>query len=287
MPPIGYFYRVMKANVHDMDNAGDETMLLAEQAPEAMTDRLLRANLFKDKLLAIIGHDLKSPLNNIQSVISSLQEEYISDAERPRLMTLLMESVDCTLQMLDNLLAWAARNYSCDLQEADTLRETFNIHALVNTAIETVRILAARKGIMLINNVSIGLAVFADRQQMLFVLRNVIHNAIKFSYPNQRVFISARRNGAKVEISVTDFGAGIPARHQEVLFQMGTRATQTGTQNEKGGGLGLILCKDFVDHNGGSIRIESQEGEGTRVIITLEAPAAHPSYGRRVRQAAN
>ena len=140
---------------------------------------------------------------------------------------------------------------------------------------------------MLINNVSIGLMVFADLQQILFVLRNTIHNAIKFSYPNQRVFIGAHRNGSKVEISVTDFGAGIPAQQQEVLFRLDRRATQPGTQNEKGAGLGLILCKDFVEQNAGTIRIESREGEGTRVIITLETSPGRASYGRQVRQAAN
>lgn len=250
-----------------------------EQNPAAQLDALLRANFFKDKLLAVIGHDLKSPLHTIQSTLALVQDESLSAAEKNYLLKMLPGCVDSALHMLDNLLDWAAQNYYCDVRHAKAKKEPLNIHTIVDTAISSVRHLALKKGIGLINNVWTSLTVHADLQQILFVLRNAISNAIKFSYPNDRIFISAGRQGTKAEISVIDFGMGMSAERIQSLFNMDKRVSREGTQKEKGAGLGLILCKEFVENNGGDIRIESKEGEGTRLIISLDCPV---TSGRRI-----
>jgi two-component system sensor histidine kinase/response regulator len=239
-----------------------------EQANENELKNLRSANAFKDKLFAIIGHDLKSPLNNVKGTILLLQDDTLSPNERKEILSMLLSSVDNSLQVLNNLLDWASQKYYGGILNVKTKDERLSMFELVNQSISFVKYHAVKKIITVTNKVPLNVFVNADLQQMLFILRNLISNAIKFSYENAEVIVEAVLNGKVVETSIIDLGTGISDKRISSLFQIDTRSSQEGTSNEKGAGLGLILCKEFVEDNGGEIWITSDGKIGTIVKFT-------------------
>ena len=239
---------------------------------EIELQNLRNANAFKDKLFAIIGHDLKGPLNNVKGLVMLLQDDAIPADERKQILSMLLSSVDNSVQFLDNLLEWAAQKYYAGVLKMNTKDEALSMFDLANQAVSFVKHHAVKKGIKLVNEIPLNLSVIADLQQMLFILRNLISNAIKFSYEKGEVIVEAVLNDKKkVEVSVIDHGTGMSTDRINSLFQIDRRSSQEGTNNEKGAGLGLILCKEFVENNGGEIWVESDGKNGTTIKFTVNA----------------
>jgi signal transduction histidine kinase len=183
-------------------------------------------------------------------------EEYID---------IVYNSANNTLVLLDNLLVWAVSQN----KEKNFHPVKINLFDLLREEIESLKTLADQKQIEMSHSVETCLNVTADLQMVKTVLRNLINNAIKYSNPNGEIRIMACELKKFVEVSVIDNGIGISDENQKKLFKVDSFHSTPGTHNEKGTGLGLLLCKEFIELHGGNIRIDSQPGKGSRFAFTL------------------
>lgn len=230
--------------------------------------KLRDANLTKDKFFSIIAHDLRSPFTSILGFSRLLNEEYddFSDEERRMMIKQILSSTESTFQLLDNLLTWARSQ----LGRTTYLPESFDIESLIVETLNQSIPQAKIKGITLKAMVSDKTKVFADMNMIRTVLRNLISNAIKFSYEGSTVTVETTKEKEKIKVCVTDTGTGIEPKTLKAIFSLDEKVPSTkGTANEKGTGLGLILCKEFVEKNGGNISVESTIGEGSKFCFTV------------------
>lgn len=238
---------------------------------QAQNEELERSNDIKNKLFSIISHDFRSPLSSLQGVINIMNSQSLSPEEIKQIFDSLSTKVQNTTNMLDNLLKWT-RN---QMQGIRVDPKHFTVPDMAEEVINSLTILAEKKKVSLHHNISQNVAVYADPEMTRMILRNLISNAIKFTLPGDSVTVEASpTKDQKVVISVTDTGLGISPENMGKLFQLKDHTTY-GTANEKGTGLGLILCKDFVEKNGGEIWVESEEGKGSAFYFTL---LTQPTY---------
>lgn len=236
--------------------------LLEKQAIE-----LQKINSTKDKFFSIIAHDLKSPFNAIIGFTDLLLSNFNHLDEETLLKGIktIENASHQAYKLLENLLLWA---------QNQTGRERYNPEILhLNKQIrESVHILestALNKGIRIVNNIKDNYYILADRNMIDTILRNLISNAIKFSYSGANVFISGNDSDGEVNISVSDHGTGIPQEKLDAIFEIDKRTSTVGTENEQGSGLGLVLCKDFIVRQGGKIWVESTLGKGSTFTFCL------------------
>lgn len=235
------------------------------------TEKKLRdINAIKDKLFGIIAHDLKSPFNAQMALLELLVEEggSFSAEQRRHFVSMLQDSAQHSFSLLDNLLLWS---------RTQTGRIPFkpvelNLCKIVNEALKAYQLSASLKQIKLIAaDTDANLKVKADHEMVNTVLRNLISNAIKFTAAGGSVTVSCKSlDSEQVQIAVSDTGAGIPEKTLKKLFTSQNIASTPGTENEKGTGLGLIICKEFVERNGGKIQAKSQNGKGSTFCFTLK-----------------
>lgn len=222
----------------------------------------------KDKFFSIIAHDLKGPVGNLNSFLSFMTMHYdkISKEEFQQDLILLESASNKIKDLLENLLTWA-RSQRGDMQYKP---QVISIFELTKTNVQLFQPSANNKKIILVNNVPIDLKVYADSQMITTVLRNLIGNAIKYTNENGKVIISAQTNSQQVEIIVEDSGVGMNSNISENLFRIDVKHFSTeGTKGEKGTGLGLILCKEFIDRHQGRIWAESQIDKGSKFHFTI------------------
>jgi signal transduction histidine kinase len=234
---------------------------------------LSKTIVVKDKFFSIISHDLRNPFKAINLVTHSLYENFavMSETEKLSAIRAVCDTSEQAGKLLENLLLWSLA------QKIDIPYRAQKIALAepVNSSIDLLTLTAQKKGIQIVNNLTETYWVEADTNMMITILGNLINNAIKFSYPGTSVIISAKTAGDKVEVSVSDSGTGISAEDQLLLFRLDTVIKQTGTQNEQGTGMGLILCREFVEKQGGTIRVESQPGKGSTFIFTVLKATDH------------
>jgi two-component system sensor histidine kinase/response regulator len=225
----------------------------------------------KDRLFSIIGHDLRGPLGTLMMLMESLAapDSNYNEAEIKKYMSMLKDSSKTAFDLLENLLNWA-RSQQKLVQYEPTVN---NIKEIVDEDIKILKITAETKSISIKNNVDGALAAFFDKNCILTVLRNLISNALKFTQDGGSIKVSAKKSEDYIEISVTDSGVGMSRESVKKLFRKNLIQSTRGTSGEKGTGLGLLLCKDFVEGNNGKIWVESEEGRGTTILFTL--PLAH------------
>lgn len=237
-------------------------MLLAKQAKE-----LQELNATKDKFMSIIAHDLRSPFNAIIGFSDLMVKNFHQLDEETFLKGLkIIESASShAYKLLENLLIWA-RNQTGKSQFNP---EILNLGQQVNEALKTIESTAVHKNITFSTSVNKSLQVFADRNMLDSIIRNLVTNAIKFSFKGKKIKISAVSSENEVCISVTDKGIGISPDRLAAIFEIDKHTNTSGTENELGSGLGLILCKDFVTRHNGKIWIESTLNKGTKVSFTL------------------
>jgi len=230
--------------------------------------KLRDANLTKDKFFSIIAHDLRSPFTSILGFSRLLNEEYddFSDEERKMMIRQILSSTESTFQLLDNLLTWARSQLGRTVFNP----EPFDIEALIVETLNQSVPQAKIKSITLKALVADKPRVFGDVNMIRTVLRNLISNAIKFSYEGSSVIVETTRQKDHIVICVSDSGTGIEPKTLKALFSLDEKVTSTkGTANEKGTGLGLILCKEFIEKNGGTITAESKVGEGSKFCFSI------------------
>jgi two-component system, sensor histidine kinase and response regulator len=226
---------------------------------------LEKSNAVKNRLFSIVSHDLRSPLNSLQGIVSLMEIKTLSEAETKKISSMIALQVNTTAHLLDNLLSWA-KNQMESLQAAP---KEFDLQHAIAEGIQLMQWSADSKNIKLKNEIENAIPVIADTAMIDIVIRNLIGNAIKFSKANDVVSVTAIPNGKFVKVIVKDTGQGISLENQSKIFINGDTFTTPGTSNEKGTGLGLGLCKELVEKNGGRIWFESQPGKGSSFMFTI------------------
>ena len=243
-----------------------------ELVAELEIQELKQSNITKDNLISIIGHDLKNPLTGIVGFSEMLGEEYltISREQIKEYQTIIHRQSKSMFDLLENLLMWSrAQSGKIKVQpiEIDIRKMTESCFELLETA-------AVNKKISLVNNVPKTIRAYADSMMVLTVIRNLISNAIKFTPVGGRINVEGAVQVGNVIVSISDNGVGISPDKIEKVFENSQMTSSIGTLGEKGTGLGLYICKEFVEINDGRIWIESERNVGTTVFFTLpEKPA--------------
>ena len=239
---------------------------------EIQKGQLKELNQLKDKLFSIISHDLKGPLNSLRSVLDLVSKGGLSADELQELTGSLNERVNQTYHLLENLLNWAKSQ-----MEGKTINpQEIDIRELAQANQKLFAKIAEDKHIEIINQVPQDSFVFADKDMINLVIRNLISNAIKFTDSHGKIMISSEidKNG-KRKVSISDNGQGIPQEKQALLFDIRNSFSTLGTKEEAGTGLGLGLCKDSIEKNHGRIWVESQEGVGSTFHFVLPIENKH------------
>jgi PAS domain S-box len=232
-------------------------------------DRLLKLNQTKDRLFSIIGHDLRGPLGNIRSLSymmnDTMREKLSSDVLR--ITQILENSSEQALKLLENLLVWA-KSQTGGIQFNP---QAFTLNKLVNETLEVLLSSATQKQISFENKIPADLMIYADYQMISLVIRNLVSNAIKFTHRNGTISIACDISDNQITIRVSDSGIGIPKDIMDQLFSLNKSTRRNGTDKEFGSGLGLILCKEFIDAHQGKIGVESSSENGSVFFFTIPA----------------
>jgi PAS domain S-box-containing protein len=230
----------------------------------AKSTELEDLNKLKDKLLSIVSHDFRSPLNSLRGTLSLFLNGVISNDELGKLTESLMEKLDNTYNLLENLLNWA----KSQMQGTKVYIKEINLKSISEDCVGLLSPIAEKKLVKINNNIGYRSKAMADNEMIKLVMRNLISNAIKFSSAGDQIELDARVNCEKIIVSIQDSGTGISNENQDRIFRPENFST-VGTSNEAGMGLGLLLCKDFVEKNGGKIWFESEFEKGSTFYFTL------------------
>ncbi|SFM93709.1 Signal transduction histidine kinase [Chitinophaga sp. YR627] len=255
---------------HRNTQVQQQNMIILEQ-----NTALGNGNQVKDKIFSVISHDLRSPLAILEGLLFLLRDEKMSEEQFRIFSHELWRDVKNTAYMMDNLLQWA----SSQMKGIHVTPDDFDISNILKNEFELLQSLARQKEITLTHELQRPLMVYADPDMIRLVLRNLISNAIKFTPINGSVSISYLLLPEKIEIVVQDTGIGIAVADQVKVFSNIYYST-SGTQNEKGCGLGLPLSKDFIERNNGKIWFNSVFGKGTSFHFTLPLSAEEEPYSR-------
>ncbi len=224
-------------------------------------------NNTKDKFLSIIAHDLKNPFNAILGFSELMLQSFenLDDATLLKGLKTIESASTHAFKLLENLLAWA-NNQTGRTQYNP---EKINLKDQVEESLSLIESIAISKEISVTVQVKKSFHTFADRNMLDTIMRNLISNAIKYSYKGSKVKITADKKENEFHISVTDRGVGIPPDKVLAIFEIDKRRNTLGTENEQGTGLGLILCKDFVERHRGKIWVESIPDKGSKFTFSL------------------
>ncbi len=226
---------------------------------------LEKTNATKDKMFSVISHDLRAPLGGMKSMLDLIFNDKKQDKPvSEKSLVSLKNAADHTYNLLENLLYWSRsqrERLECDPQ-------LINIYDLVTENIELMQTMAQNKGLEIKNQIPDNTYVYADNNMIKTVVRNLIFNAVKFTSEGY-IALSTKEKDEKILIIVEDTGVGIKEDDIQKIMDTKKYFTTYGTKREKGSGLGLNLCLDFVHRNKGEIDIESQYGKGTKVTFSL------------------
>ncbi len=227
-------------------------------------EELEKLNAEKNKLMSIVAHDLRSPLGSIQNFLELLTQHELDEAQKIDIENELLNSTKNTLAMLSKLLDWS----KSQLHGVSAQLECLNVQTLFEPTLNLERNTAARKNISLDYYFDPSASIYADSDMMQLILRNIVGNAIKFTSMGGHIMVKAEAQGMNCLISVQDDGIGMSPEKQRSVFSLNVEST-FGTNNEKGVGLGLMLCMEFIKAQNGKIWLESEPGKGTCFYVLV------------------
>lgn len=236
-----------------------------KEAPSIQSAKLQQLNALQSKLFSVISHDLRGPINNLQMLLDLLTRKLMSGEEFFVVSDKLSANLGVTQRTLENLLNWSLSQ----MDGIKTERQHIHIRSAIEESFRLLEETALRKKITVRLPDATPVLVEADPNQLQLVLRNLIHNAIKFSKVGDDVSINVNVQDRLCYVTIKDNGIGMSAEEIDSLETSKNPFTKEGTDHEKGTGLGLLLCKEFIERNGGTIRIQSKPGEGTEIAFSL------------------
>ncbi|MBL6447009.1 tetratricopeptide repeat-containing sensor histidine kinase [Fulvivirga sp. 29W222] len=250
-----------------------EMLAFKNEKIRSQREDLRRLNQDKDQLFSIISHDIKGPLNSLRGFSHLLihHVDKISPDEIREMGAQINQSLENLNELLDNLLAWSTRQSG----QGKLRIEEININDLIHKNIELYSLTAASKQIRLVDNTEGDVIALADYNSVHTILRNLISNSLKFSYPNSDIVIGAMQYQDHVSVTVKDEGVGMSEAVVSELFNLSKQKSQKGTSNERGTGFGLILCQQLVTENNGTISVKSEVRRGSEFTFTLPVPNSH------------
>lgn len=227
-------------------------------------EELKEANLFKDKVFSVISHDLKSPVSSLTGMLELLKLNSLSREEKSKIIENLDLALKSTKNLLENILIWANPKLGNGKQIS-----RFDLQSIIDEVFQLFSLQAKAKKISLVSYVYPGIKVKTDKNVLRLVLRNLISNALKFTGSGGKIEVSIEIQNQNITLMIKDNGIGISEKDQQALFNRNRHYSTRGTENEKGTGLGLMLCKEFLEKSNGQISVKSHPGKGTTFFITL------------------
>lgn len=258
---LALIYGISRLNLKKKNN------LLEKQKKE-----LHNLNATKDKFFSIISHDLRSPFNGFLGLTEIMAEESsnLTMDEIQKLAFNMRNSATNLFNLLENLLEWSKKQQGLISFNPKVLELLPIVDDGIAMMLETIK----NKGIEIAHDIPDDLTVFTDCNMLQSVIRNLVSNAVKFTLKGGKISISAKATDNKsVEVSIRDSGIGMSSKMIEDLFRIDVETNRKGTEGELSSGLGLLLCKEFIEETGGNIWVESEEGNGTTVYFTIPCNA--------------
>jgi two-component system, sensor histidine kinase and response regulator len=231
---------------------------------EKKTEELTELNAVKNKLFSVISHDLKAPLYALRNLFRSVQQYDVPAEDIKLFIPEVVKDLNYTTSLMENLLIWVKSQMQINTMQPQILE----VGALVKESMDLLRLQAHTKNISIECQKEAPVFIYADKDMISLVIRNLLSNAVKFTPDLGVISITITEARRMVEISVTDSGVGMDDETVKKLFSNNFFTTK-GTANETGTGLGLMLCKDFLNKNGGTLKVSSQPGKGSTFSFTL------------------
>jgi PAS domain S-box-containing protein len=241
--------------------------ILFQEALIKTQKELEELNNNKNRFFSIIAHDLKGPFTSMLGFSEFLVNDFdeLTEEERKEFLKNINSTIKSVLELINNLLDWSRIQF----KKIDfTPKEVF-LQPIVESVFYSLKIAASNKKILLKNNLPDGIKIFADDNMVETVIRNLVNNSIKFTNENGFVEVSAEDRQTDVQIKITDNGVGMSKEIADNLFKIDVNVSRKGTYAEKGTGLGLLVCKEFIDKHKGNIHVQSEENKGSTFLITL------------------
>jgi signal transduction histidine kinase len=261
---------VLEERQQRIEEQSEELKTQAEELSKT-NKRLMTLNATKDKFFSIIAHDLKNPFTSILGFCEILLLRYqkYDDTKRLHLINIINQSAENIFKLLENLLQWS-RSQTGNIKFEP---EEFLIIELINNNLILTQNMSKEKQLSIDVHVNQNCKVFADKNMVNTVIRNLLTNAVKFTEKG-KIHITLEEDSKWYKMKIEDTGVGIPAEKLQNLFEIGGSKSTEGTRGETGTGLGLIICKEFIEKNGGEIGVESEVGKGSVFFFTLPKPVA-------------
>ena len=263
---VYHFNNALKKSFFDLKKHTDELEVLVEERTEELhrnNKELKKLNSTKDRLFRIIGHDMKAPMVYTLSSVDMMKSS--GEALPNELLNEISHTTGQNIKLLENLLNWSMSQ----LEEIKYAPKPLIIHELLTEQIDGLRHIANEKNIDLYLQVDAGLEVNADPNMLMTIVRNLISNALKFTSTNGVITVSVEKEQNAYYFSIQDTGVGMDSEVKDKLFKPDEMQTSRGTNNEQGTGIGLLICKEFVERHEGKIWVDSILGVGSNFQFSI------------------
>ena len=261
---IYYFDRKKQRRVNRLLKINNTVVLEQRNNLDQQTHKLNDLNTLKDRLIAILAHDLRAPLSTLRGLFDLLQDDSISHEQLLEMIPPVIKKLDYTSDFLDTLLFWI----NSQMENFDKAVKPFSLAELMEKEIHNLNEQASAKKISLFANIENEIIAYADPDSVRIVVRNLVSNAIKFCEEDDIIELSAKEKDDNILIRVKDTGVGMTAEQSEKIFK-GKMQSKIGTHNESGTGMGLLFCKDLIEKCNGTIWVKSKQGAGSEFSFTI------------------
>lgn len=264
------YYRGKRKQLHinKLFAESNRAVLLQKADLDMQAENLNQLNNLKDRLIAILAHDLRAPLSTLKGLFALMADDSITHDELVEMVPQVVSKLDHTSDFLDTLLHWVNSQVDGSLGNI----RVFDLNEVVNNELTYLCDLLDQKNIGTIVDLPANLTAFADASSIRIIIHNILTNAIKFSGRNTTIHLSGHKDGKRTVLTITDEGIGIPPEQLNGLFKSKVNSFP-GTENEVGTGMGLFFCKDLIEKYGGIIWAKSMVGEGTQMGFSLPSQA--------------